>query len=171
MSEGSRQVQLVPQKLRARLEAFRVELPPFQPVYDRVFIAPLETYGQPDKTTGGIVIAETSKRRLAAQVGLLVAAGVRALEELYSHGIELGDIVMMARFSHWERGYMVGNREHRIYIVQAGEIVGSEDLKTRLDRGDIWIEMDAATGKTRFEDREQGRDRNDPPQIDLGDGV
>lgn len=170
MSE-SRVVALAPPKLRARLEAFRIELPTFQPVYDRVFVAPLDSYGQPDKTVGGIVIAEQSKRRLAAQVGLLLAAGVKALEELYSHGVELGDIVMMARFSHWERGYLAQNREHRIYILQAGEIVGSEDLKTRIDQGDIWMEMDASTGEASFHDRDRGRGRNDPPRIDLGDGV
>lgn len=162
----------VPPRLRARLEYFKAELPPYQPVTDRVFVYPLDTYGQPDKTAGGIVIAESSKRRLAAQVGLLVAAGLTAREQIYSHGIELGDIVLMARFSHWERGYFGEDkgREHRIYIIQAGEIVGSEDLKNRMDQGEIWMEMDH-TGKVQFHERDGERPRNDPPLIDLGDGV
>lgn len=171
MSE-SRQVDLLPKKLRARLEHFKAELPTFQPVYDRVFVYPLETYGQPDKTAGGIIIAEQQRRRLAAQVGLLIGAGVKAIEELYGHGVELGDIVMMARFSHWERGYFGrDNKEHRIYILQAGEIVGSEDLKTRIDEGDIWMEMSRADGKVMFNERDGDRQRSDPPRIDLGDGV
>ncbi len=168
----SRVIPAGPPRLKARLEYFRAELPSFQPVYDRVFVYPLDTYGQPDKTAGGIIIADSTKRRLAAQVGLLVAAGIKAREELYSHGIELGDIVLLARFSHWERGYFSKDklREHRVSIVQAGEIVASEDLKSRMDSGDVWMEMDQE-GKTTFHDREGERDRTDPPQIDLGDGV
>lgn len=161
-------VPLLPPQLEAAMALYKMEMPPFYPVFDRALVYPVEIAAdQSDTTSGGLVIPELAKKRANAQLGVLIAAGIKAREELYSHGIELGDIVVMARFSHWERNYFSAtNQPHRVYILQAGEIVASVGLKRRMDKGDIWMEMDRA-GKVMFHDRE----RNDPPQIDLGDGV
>ena len=168
MIEESYKVPLLPPQLEVNMKQYDIEMPPFYPVYDRVLIYPVEVAaGQPDTTKAGLVIPEYSKKRANAQTGVLIAAGVKAREQLYSHGIELGDVVVMARFSHWERNYFgASGNPHRVYILQAGEIVGSVGLKHRLDRNEIWMEMDRS-GKVLFHERE----RNDPPQIDLGDGV
>lgn len=168
MAEGEWvKMPLMPPKFEARIKQYGIELPNFAAVYDRVLVYPLDKADQPDTTAGGIVLAEQTKAKLGAQRGVVVAVGVKAAEELHSHGIWLGDIVYMARFSQYERSYFANGHYHRVCILQAGEIACSEDLKQAFDAGDIYLQINTVTGKTQLAERE----RNDPPTIDLGEGV
>lgn len=160
---------LLPPKLEARMKQYGFELPNFAAIYDRVLIYPLDKKDQPDMTAGGIVLAAETKNRATAQRGVIVSAGVRALEELFAHGLGIGDVVVWARFSNWPRTYFDSRtgHPHTVYIVQAGEIAASEDLKRDLDGGVLFYEIDTETGKTNVAERE----RVDPPTKDLGEGV
>lgn len=144
-----------PPKLQQRMVEYGIELPDFAPVFDRVFVYPLERTGQPETTAGGIVLPETTRHRLGAQRGVLVGAGPKAIEQLYSHGVSLGDIVISARLSPWERSYAssAGNI-HRVLVLRAEDLVGSEDLKVAYDRGELRLEMDE-TGHVQLADRER----------------
>lgn len=143
-----------PPKLRQRMNEYGIELPDFAPVFDRVFVYPLERTGQPEMTAGGIHLAESTKARLGAQRGVLVAAGPKAIEQLYSHGVSLGDVVISARLSPWERSYAARTgltddagkplvRIHRVLVLRAADIVGSEDLREAYEAGALVLEMDS----------------------------
>jgi len=163
MSERTAVVPFMPPRLKARLEHYKIELPAFAPTFDRIFVAPLDTADQPDTTAGGIVIARQTQQQYGAQRGLLVMAGAKAIEQLYAHGIAIGDIVITARLSVWERQYMAKGRPHKVLIVRASEIVGSEDLQAAYEKGDLWLEMNVAEGSVALADRENGeRKRSDP---------
>ena len=163
----------LPPKLKARMEEYGIVPPNFSPVFDRVFVYPLDRADQPDKTAGGIVLPEMTKARLGAQRGVLVGAGPKAIEVLYSHGIVLGDIVISARLSPWERTYAARSSVldpetgqplvsiHRVLVLRAEDIVGSEDLLTAYERGELVLEMDE-TGHVQLADRE----RIDPGEED-----
>jgi co-chaperonin GroES (HSP10) len=151
-------------KLEARMKEHGIEFPRFAPAFDRVFVYPLDKQTQPDTTAGGIVLAEQVKQKLVAQVGVLIMAGPKAIEELYGHGISIGDVVVTARLSPWERTYFSKtNRPHRILLLRASEVVGSEDLLESYESGELFMEMDS-NGRVSIADRE----RIDPPQGDEG---
>lgn len=157
-------IPLRPAKLEARMKEHGIEFPRFAPAFDRVFVYPLDKQTQPDATAGGIILAEQVKQKLVAQVGVLIMAGPKAIEELYGHGISLGDVVVTARLSPWERTYFSkANRPHRILLLRASEIVGSEDLLDAYESGELHMEMNS-DGRVTVADRE----RIDPPQGDEG---
>lgn len=159
---------LMPPKLEARIAQYGIELPPFVAVYDRILVYPLDKADQPDATAGGIILAESTKAKLGAQRGVIVSMGVKAAQEMFSHGLGLGDIIIMARFSEYERVYFSQTRRpHRVCILQAGEIACSEDLKRDLESGDLHYQINTETGEVQVSERR----RNDPPTIDIGEGV
>jgi co-chaperonin GroES (HSP10) len=156
-------------KFRERLEAYKVKLPPFAALFDRVFIYPLDEADQPDTTAGNIVIPQSVQAKTGAQRGIIVDMGPAAVEQLYSVGVEVGDIVITARFSRWERTYFAADRTmHRVMICTAGEITASEDLQKLLVEGDAWYEMNE-DGEVEYAVRgEEARKRNDPGRREYG---
>jgi co-chaperonin GroES (HSP10) len=154
----------IPPKLAQRMKDHGIELPPFAATFDRIFVYPLDKATQADTTAGGIVIPNEHKQKLAAQLGVLVSAGPKAVEELYGYGISLGDIVVTARLSPWERAYLSkAGRPHRILLLRAAEVVGSEDLAQALESGELYMQMDHEGHVTIAE-----RERIDPPTGDEG---
>lgn len=158
---------LMPPKLEARIAEYKMVLPPFVALYDRVFVYPLDDADQPKVSEGGIIMPEVAREKLGAQRGVVVSWGVKAAEEMTSHGVGLGDIVVLTRFSTWQRPYFAANRWHRVFVVQSGEIAGSEDLKGEFDRGEIWMDLDTETGGVTLHERV----RVDPPAMDVGEGI
>ncbi len=157
-------IPFMPDKLKKRMIEHKIELPQFAPAFDRVFVYPLDKQTQPDKTAGGIVLPESQKQKLVAQLGVLIMAGPKAIEELYGHGISLGDVVVTARLSPWERTYFSKTHQpHRILLLRAAEVVGSEDLLEAFESGELYMQMDDA-GRVTICDRE----RVDPPSGDEG---
>lgn len=157
MSEERRRViPLVPPKLKKRMETYDIDLPAFIPTFDRIFVYPLKAKAEADTTAGGIVVADATRERLVSQVGVLISAGPKAIEQLYSYGIGIGDIVMTSRLSPWQRDYFAKGRPHHILILRASEVVGCDDLQRAYEAGDLWYEM-AADGSVVVCDREEER--------------
>jgi co-chaperonin GroES (HSP10) len=172
MSESPRRVHLhvMPPLLKARLDFYKLKVPHFAPAFDRVYVMPLEEADQMDTTAGGIVLSDQTKQSLGAQRGLLVAAGAKALEELYSMGIGLGHRVYTMRFSRWVRSFQSpeDKKFYKTGIFTAGEVMGSEDLFEHLQNGDLWYELDTKTGDVEICDREEKRERRDPAPREYG---
>jgi co-chaperonin GroES (HSP10) len=169
VSEKSLKVPIMTPRLAARLERHKAKLPPFLPLFNRVFVYPVEEDDQPDTTAGGIVLAHTTKQRLGAQRGILCAAGMQAMDTLYSYGVNLGDYVITMRLSPWSRFYVDREgRPHSVLILFASDITASEDLLSAHEKGDVWFEMNE-TGETHLETREGPRTRKETD--DPEDGV
>lgn len=149
--------------LAHRIEEYGLVFPSTRPVFDRIFVFPLESDSDNEKFEGSSLYkSEKSKARLGASRGVLIKAGMGALEQLWSHGIELGHIVLTARLSPWERSYAARGRIYSVLVLRASEVVGSEDL-----------EMDVAEGCVNYRWGEDGRlelaeRRIDPPTHDEG---
>lgn len=172
MSEEKRKVTLsvMPNMLRERLKFYDKKMPHFAPAFDRVFVIPLEDADQQDTTAAGLHLAQETKTKMGAQRGLLVAAGAKAMEELYSMGIGLGHRVMTMRFSRWQRTYQSkeDKRFYQVLICTAGEIAASEDLYDQLEKGELFFELDVESGSVCIEDREGARERRDPAPREYG---
>ncbi len=143
------------------MSAFSIEPIPFLPVYKRVVIDPVEAE---EVTRGGIIIPQTAQTR--ANRGRLIAAGLQALDILASHGIKLGDTVLIGKYAgvwqDWtpESATSVGEVKH-LLLAQVDDILCSEGLAERVKSGDVSCE---ANDRGRFSLVEKGQalDRYDP---------
>lgn len=138
---------LPPQLDARRLEwgitdgAFRV-----QAAFDRILVHQIPmahfmggTFGE-----GGVIVmpktAESARERSAPR-GIVVSAGLKALDEMRSNGIELGDIVMFNHVSPWRiETDMIDGKLHHVLVMHAGHIIGSEDLAKRLQKREIFLD-------------------------------
>jgi hypothetical protein len=179
VSEKSLKVPIMTPRLKARLEFHKARLPPFLPLFNRVFVWPIRedakdevasTVAGPDGKEVKILRPQLNNTKLNAQRGILVAAGMKAMEYLYSHGINLGDYVITQRLSPWERAYVDRDtkREQSVMILFAPDVTASEDLLTAHENGDVWFEMNEA-GEIHLETREGPRARKETE--DPEDGV
>jgi co-chaperonin GroES (HSP10) len=118
--------------LEQRCRDFGIEVPSFQPMDANCVVWRLPPLKE---TKGGIIIPEDQRSPHAK--GLLLAAGPRAMDVLVSNGIEIGHIVIFARFAGWETRDQTAEyaTEQEILMLRERDIIGSDDLKKELDSG------------------------------------
>ncbi len=83
----------------------------------------------------GLVIPESvqQSRKKAAPRGIIVSAGLQALDALKSHGMDLGHIVTLVRFAPFRVEYdYVGGEFFYLLDLHVSDIHGSEDTATAL---------------------------------------
>lgn len=96
-----------------------------------------DTYGD-----SSIIMTEQTKDREGREAprGVVVAAGLKALDGLRSNGIDLGHIVMHTHNApYFRRIAIINGTSYRLVILQAGDIVGSEDLAQSMRSGDAKV--------------------------------
>jgi len=146
-----------------RIAQFGIVLPKGAPIYDRIYVYPMAGKDQDEKIAGSKLFKPTSViNKYDAARGVIVKAGIGALEQMWSHGIELGHIVWVARLSPWERKYEGGGSEHKVLVLRASELVASEDLEMDILDGAVSFEL--VDGQLRY----VGRDRTDPEESTAG---
>lgn len=131
-------------KLEARCREVGVDPPTYAPLDNNVVcwrLPPLEI------SAGGIVIP--SEHASPHVKGIVMAVGPRARDVLFSNGIELGDVVIWARFSGWEmKDKQVGKELNDEYVVlKDRDILGSDDLAAELASGKAAYKQDPTTGR------------------------
>lgn len=107
-------------------------------VYDRVLIYQIPEDDTKEGKMGKdsvIWAPDQTKDRLKHECprGVLIGAGVKALDALRSHGIDLGHIVYYIASQPWrlQFDYIAGKRVTALPM-NAGDIIGSEDLQRDL---------------------------------------
>jgi hypothetical protein len=105
------------------------------------------TYGKDSP----ILIADTTRHREEREAprGIIVGAGLKALDALRSNGIDLGHIVTHTHAAPYSRRVAIIRGEPiRVLMLQAGDIVGSEDTAQAIREGTARVEVseDAETG-------------------------
>ncbi len=113
------------------------------PLWDKVIVWQLDL--KEEKTSGGLYIPEVAKERVSHR-GVLLSAGLAALDRLYSYGVEPGHIVFFGRYAGQDE--MVARRQAgtaddiRICVLSAAELNESEDLATALRDGSMSIKRE-----------------------------
>lgn len=102
--------------------------------------------GRPRATfsDGGMIVMSEQGRdqqRNESPRGIIVTAGLLALDQLRSHGIDLGHIVYLLRMSPYRLPMdMIGHRESTgLLVLHAGDIKGSEDTMAMLRSGELQV--------------------------------
>lgn len=120
-----------------------------QPCFDRVFVAQALHHSEEGEhfvEGGRIIRPQTSQARAAREMprGILVSAGIIALDSLRSHGIDLGHMISFTDASPWQLplgrvGTGEDSMEFSLLQMRAGSISGSEDTRELLASGRMKI--------------------------------
>lgn len=134
--------------LDKRIREFNIPQWPGQAMYARIIV-----YRLPDKASkrttfaeGGLIekpdtIASDTKWR--SPRGVIVSAGLQAMDILRGNGIGLGDIIWMASHTPWrfEVDRKVDGESVEFHFMQAGDVVISEDLIERMRNKTAQVEI------------------------------
>lgn len=131
-------------KLEERCREVGIEPPTYQPVDNNVVcwrLPPLTI------SRGGIVLPEDAQSPHIK--GILISVGPRARDVLFSNGIEVGDIVVWARFSGWEFHDKTAKTERgtEFVVLKDRDILGSDDLAVEIATGRAKYVLDEKTGR------------------------
>jgi hypothetical protein len=103
-------------------------------IYDRMLLWQIPYYQERYGDTR-IVMSESGKSRLKNEAprGIIVTAGLQALDVLHDHGSGLGHIVKFIRLAPWRLPIdMIGGKEEELLILRAGDLIADEDLEQKL---------------------------------------
>lgn len=121
-------------RLSERRRMYDIPPIPYLPVGKNVLVfrLPNETVSK-----GGIIFAEVAQE--PKPYGVLVGAGLGAMDVLEDHLVELGDIVWFGRFAGWEKEIArdpEGKGKHIIQL-KAEDILGSVDALERVNEYEL----------------------------------
>ncbi len=154
--------------LADRIKKYQLPACPYEPTFDRIIIYTLpeskadrETFVPGGKILKLDIVADAERKE--SPRGILMAAGLEARDILRGHGIDLGHIVWVARFSPWrhEIELTATGKTIEMMFMRAGDIVGSEDVKAAVDKGLIIVKY-CDDGKHRYDMDESVVPRFDP---------
>lgn len=102
------------------------------PVFDKVYVWQIPIKERETYSEGGAIImpeARQSNERNTAPRGIIVSAGLQALDSLRSTGIDIGHIIRFKKFSPFIQPIEgVDGSDLTIMVIRDGDIVASEDL-------------------------------------------
>lgn len=107
--------------------------------FDRIFVFPLDPFDKDDKMPGSFLFrAEATKQKDMNEGfrGVLISAGLTAMDRLMSHGYELGDIVMTNKNVPFARRVELLEGEPMfVLVMRDGDLAGNETLQEDLRAG------------------------------------
>jgi len=108
-----------------------------QATFDRIFVFPLslEDGEKAEKTSGGIIKPGATKLRdlQEGNRGVLISAGLTAMDRLMSHGIELGHVVITNKNVPFARRCeSIGAEALHYLVMREADLAGSETLMTEI---------------------------------------
>lgn len=103
----------------------------YQAVYDRVYVQQVSRYEGDKIGDGLIVMADSTKQREReiSCLGIIVSAGLKALDELRSNGMDVGHMVNFVRNAPFRVPVAtIAGKDFYLVCIEAGSIMGSCDL-------------------------------------------
>jgi chaperonin GroES len=124
-------------RLAARRKQFDIPEIPYLPIGKNVLVFRIP---EEDRTAGGLYIPDTNKEPKSQ--GVLLAAGLGALDILADHLVEIGDMVWFGKYAGWESEVRreAESKGTKILQVKVEDVLGSVDARERL--GDYSIDRD-----------------------------
>lgn len=120
---------------------------PYQAAFDRVvvFSVPEDKASRETYAKGGAIIKPVEAHdndMNQTPRGIICAAGLSAMDYLYSHGMGVGEMAWVARLSPWRHEVERTEKDGVIefLFLRAGDLVGSEDLLASMRAGRVTIE-------------------------------
>lgn len=128
----------LPRHLDARRLEFAIPDGAFEQeaMYDRILIWQVpERKSETFEEGGKILMTENTKAAnlYRAPIGIIVSAGLKALDSLVSNGAQLGDKVLFVKSApYFVRCDTVAGKDYNLVVLTDGEIVSNFDLAKRI---------------------------------------
>lgn len=110
-----------------------------QPVFDRVFVYQVCEHDSVYYGDSSLILKTEHAQDVARRItprGILVAAGLQAMDSLHSAGIELGHFIKFQKMSPFDMTIeTVDGHDLKVMVMRDGDIVSSEDIATQLNTG------------------------------------
>lgn len=112
-----------------------------QAAYDRVLVQQVIGEQEAKGTYGGGLIQMTDRAKQREKEsyprGVIVSAGLQALDVLRSNGMDLGHVITFVRLAPWRmRVETVAGIEYHLMVLRVGDIIASEDTASELRSGE-----------------------------------
>lgn len=103
-------------------------------LYDRMLVYQIPYYVDRYGDTRILMSDEgKSRSKNEAPRGVIVSAGLQALDVLHDHGSGLGNIVKFIRLAPWRLPCdMIAGKEEELLILRCGDLIADEDLELKL---------------------------------------
>lgn len=116
-----------------------------QAAFERIFVHQVALAVHTGSKIGGGLLykpetTETAERRGSSR-GILVSAGLRALDHLRTNGIDLGHIIRFVHMAPFavDVDYLSNGEQMYLLDLNVGDILSSEDLALQLRKGEMEI--------------------------------
>jgi hypothetical protein len=109
------------------------------PSFDRVYIYQIPVKERDTFTSGGSILMPDDQRaydKNTAPRGILISAGLKAMDTLYSTGYQIGHIVRFKKFSPFIVTVdEIDGHNLTVMVVRDGDLEGSEDMAEQINSG------------------------------------
>jgi hypothetical protein len=116
-----------------------------QALFDRILVMQIPYTDKSTFGDTGIIMPETTKARLGDEAcrGIIVSAGLKALDNLRSNGVDLGHVIRFIRNAPWrmEVDNVLAKTVYEL-VMRDGDLIASEDLAEACRRGECRVEWD-----------------------------
>lgn len=126
-----------------------------QALFDKVHIFQIPMWSSETYGDTGIVMPDVGAERMeeSAPRGIIISAGLQALDVLYSNGSGLGHRVQFQHMTPWRAPYaMFGGKEFYILPMRVGDLINDEDAVDALRHGAAELVFDKGQHKYRYAD-------------------
>lgn len=111
-----------------------------QASFDRVYLHQLPDNDELELAMKGGLISRTetnkTKARYEASRGIVISAGLYAMDVLRTNGFRLGDVVAFLRLSPYRHTYdTIAGKEQNYLVLRVGDLTGCEGLRARVREG------------------------------------
>lgn len=155
-----------------RIKEYGLPPCPYQPAFDRfvLYTIPEKKASRETFADGGLIVkpeSVASREKKESPRGIIMAAGLIAMDQLRGHGIGLGSLVWVARFSPWRHVVERTDRgDIEMMFLRVPDVVGSEDTLGELQSGKLSIVL-GDDGKHRYQYADGAMlPRFDPPDFE-----
>ena len=156
---------VMPPLLKARIKEFSIPPAPGQALFDEVLIFQIPDEEKGAEKIGSIYKPNTRKDTDEKRCprGVIVSAGLGAMDKLRDHGMQLGEMVRFSPhvYTRFELDHDAQGREQYMPFMTVGDIKVSEDIPGRLVSGEL--ELVYEDGQYKYH---KGEKRRDPEVFD-----
>lgn len=120
--------------LQKRIKQYGIPKPPYLPQGNNVLIFRLPS---DSVTAGGLIIPDENKE--PKPMGVIIGAGLQAMDVMKSSLIELGDVVWFGKYAGWAQEVSRDPQNVGKYVTQMkiADVLGSCDALDRVDMYEI----------------------------------
>lgn len=115
-----------------------------QPLYERIFVYQIDRVTGDTFENSKLVRPDITKARdrEEAPLGVLISAGLGALDIMASHGLQLGDVVNFLKLTPLRiQCDTVDGQPRYVLVLKVGDLAAGKDLRTKLRSGELQVKQ------------------------------